>query len=62
LVSYTQIPSLAEYVLVAQDRVEVTVFRCANQWQPEASSLPNQFLELKSLAFRGPLGALYEGV
>ena len=60
--SYTQIETLEEYVLVAQDRREVTVFRRQNQWQPELLNQPGLALRLPSLDFSLPLDAVYEGV
>src|SRR6266404_3018929 len=40
--SYTGIETLEEYVLVAQDRREVTVFRRSRQWQPEILGQPGE--------------------
>jgi len=60
--SYRQIETLEEYVLVAQDKMEVTVFRRANHWQPEVLRLPEQVLRLPSLSFSLPLREVYEGV
>ena len=60
--SYIQIETLEEYVLVAQDKMEVTVFRRANKWQPETSTKPDLHLKLASLDFEIPLSAVYEGV
>ena len=60
--SYTQIETLEEYVLVAQDAMEVTVFRRTNNWQPEILRLPDQPLCLASLEFSLPLSLIYEGV
>lgn len=60
--SYTQIETLEEYVLVAQDKMEVTVFRRANKWQPEIANKPDLQLRLPSLDFALPLSAVYEGV
>jgi Uma2 family endonuclease len=60
--SYTQIETLEEYVLVAQDRMEVTLFRRANRWQAEVFRNPAQSLPLASIAFALSLGAIYEGV
>src|SRR6266853_4705061 len=60
--SYRQIETLEEYVLVAQDKMEVTVFRRANHWQPEVLRLPEQVLRLQSLTFSLPLKEVYEGV
>ena len=61
-ISYTQIETLEEYVLVAQDRMEVTVFRRANQWQPEILTKAELSLRLTSIDFAMPLGGIYEGV
>jgi len=60
--SYQHIETLEEYVLVAQDRMEVTVLRRANQWKPEVFSKPDQSLALPSLEFSLPLSGAYEGV
>ena len=60
--SYTRIESLEEYVLVAQDRREVTVFRRSRQWQPEVLGQSKEALELASLGFALPLDLIYEGV
>ena len=60
--SYRQIETLEEYVLVAQDKMEVTVFRREFQWQPEVSLQPDQALRLESLDFSPPLEIVYEGV
>jgi Uma2 family endonuclease len=61
-VSYTQIETLEEYVLAAQDKMEVTLLRRNNQWQPELAHRPDQQLRLASLDFALPLSAVYEGV
>ena len=60
--SYTGIETLEEYVLVAQDRLEVTVFRRNRQWQPEIFRRPEEALELASLGFAVQLDVIYEGV
>jgi Uma2 family endonuclease len=60
--SYTQIETLEEYVLVAQDKIAVTVFRRANEWQPAIANKPDLQLRLPSLEFAIPLNAVYEGV
>ena len=60
--SYTQIETLEEYILVAQDKMEVTLFRRANQWQPEILKTATQSLPLASIDFSIALPAIYEGV
>ncbi len=60
--SYIQVETLEEYVLVAQDRMEVTVFRRANKWQPEVFRRPDESVRLDSIPLALPLSAVYEGV
>ncbi len=60
--SYRQIETLEEYVLVAQERMEVSVFRRADRWQPAILRGPDEVLRLASLDFKLPLKAVYEGV
>jgi Uma2 family endonuclease len=60
--SYQQIETLEEYVLVAQDKSEVTVFRRANQWRPEIVRQASDSLNLSSLEFSLALVDLYDGV
>jgi Uma2 family endonuclease len=58
--SYRQIETLEEYVLVAQDKMEVTLFRRANRWQPAIITQPDEVLRLASLDFSISLEAVYE--
>ncbi len=60
--AYTSIPSLEEYVLVAQTSQEVTVFRKANDWKAEKVSGAKARVVLNSLKLSVPLKAIYEGV
>lgn len=60
--SYIQIETLSEYLLVAQNKIEVTVFRRANKWQPEIFRLPSEAVSVPSLEFSMPLDLVYEGV
>jgi len=60
--SYIQIETLQEYVLVAQDRMEVTVFRRSNKWLPEVTQRADESLRLNSLAFALPLSGVYEAI
>lgn len=60
--AYMSVPTLEEYVLVAQDRPEVTVFRRARRWQAEARVQPGDTFALPSLDFTLALSAVYEGV
>lgn len=60
--SYTQIETLEEYVLVAQDKMEITLFRRANRWQPEILQGPTASLPLPSIEFSISLTSIYEGI
>jgi Uma2 family endonuclease len=60
--SYTRIESLEEYILVAQDHQEVTIFRRANNWRPEIVNHPQQQLRIASLDLTISLEAIYERV
>lgn len=58
--NYQQIPSLQEYLLLAQDVQEATLFRRAAGWQPEAYREGN--IPLASVGLDIPLAALYRRV
>jgi len=60
--SYTRLDSLEEYILVAQDKMEITVFRRSSQWKPELLNTGDRQLRLASLDFALPSGIIYEGV
>jgi Uma2 family endonuclease len=60
--SYTQIETLQEYVLVSQDKMEVTIFRRAQDWKAETLNRTEQEIRLDSVKFTMPAGAIYEGV
>jgi Uma2 family endonuclease len=62
LPSYTQIETLEEYILAAQDKMEVTAFRRTNQWKPEVIRDPEQLIAIASIKFSLPLRAIYEAV
>lgn len=59
--AYQTIASLQEYVLIAQDRVHVTLFRRSADWQPQFLG-QGDVLRLDSLGFSQPVAELYEGV
>jgi Uma2 family endonuclease len=60
--AYQTIETLEEYVIVAQDRPDVTIFRRTNKWAPESVAGSGQSVSLKSLDFTLSLSAIYEGV
>src|SRR5690606_13084445 len=59
--NYCRIPSLQEYVLVAQDRCEVTIRRRNDKWAPEVLLSLEATAELRSLGLALPVGELYRG-
>jgi len=60
--SYIQIETLQEYVLVSQEKREVTLYRRANNWSAEVLRSPDDMLALDSLKVGLPLAAIYEAV
>ena len=62
LFSYTNLETLEEYVLVAQNKCEVTLFRRSTQWSPEVLTQAEQKLQIPSLQFEIALSAIYRRV
>jgi len=60
--AYTSIASLAEYILIAQARPEVDVFRRSGEWKAERVSGAGTEISLESLKLPLPLSIVYEGV
>jgi len=60
--AYQTVETLEEYVLVAQDRPEVTVFRRANNWRAEVFSRADEGVALRSIDLELPLSMIYEDV
>jgi len=60
--NYRTATTLEEYVLVAQDRREVTIFRRATGWQSEVYAEPAARVELRSIDQTLALAAIYDGV
>ena len=60
--NYRLAQTLEEYVLVAQDRREVTIFRRATGWQGEIFTAPDARVEFRSVKQAMTLAAIYEDV
>src|SRR4051812_6369874 len=60
--AYQTIESLQEYIIVAQDRAEVTLFRRANQWTTETYTGIDKSVSIQSISFPMLLGTIYEGL
>jgi Uma2 family endonuclease len=60
--NYREIQTLEEYVVVAQDKLEVTVFRRSEDWCAQVMTLRDESAEFRSIDFTLPLNRIYEGV
>ncbi|MEA5418610.1 Uma2 family endonuclease [Spirulina sp. CCNP1310] len=61
---YQKLPTLEEYLLIAQDQIAVECRRRVewSQWERERYSDPEQTLQLHSIGLEIPLLSLYRGV
>jgi Uma2 family endonuclease len=60
--SYREIPSIEEYVVVAQKPANVVIYRRAEQWKPQVLETLESVLELRTVGLALPLARIYEGV
>ena len=60
--NYRESPTLEEYILVAQDRREVTVFRRATGWLGETLAAPADIVEFRSVKQSMTIAEIYEDV
>jgi Uma2 family endonuclease len=60
--NYRHAPSLEEYVLVSQERRELTIFRRATGWQGEILTAADASIEFRSIKQAMTLGEIYDGV
>ena len=60
-VAYREIAALEEFVLVAQDSIEITVFRRAEDWGPVVLDSSDSILDLRSIGLALPLAQIYDG-
>jgi Uma2 family endonuclease len=59
--NYREIPTLEEYVLIDQRKLEVTLCRRSDDWRPQVLTRPDAEAQLRSIAFTLPLGRIYDG-
>ena len=59
--AYRKLPSLEEYVLVAQDEVRVEVYRRSSGWELETFGVNDSF-RLESVGSDIPVAAVYDGI
>jgi Uma2 family endonuclease len=62
LLNYPTIPTLAEYVFIAQDTHEVTLHQREEQWRPVLLTRPDAPVEFRSIKLTVPLAQIYEGL
>ncbi len=60
LLAYQTIPSLQEYLLVAQDKPRIEIYRHRNDWQPEI--ITEGAVSVECLDVDIPIEAIYEDV
>jgi Uma2 family endonuclease len=60
-VAYREIAVLEEYIIVAQDTMEITVFRRGENWSPIIFDTLEPVVELRSIGLALPLAQIYEG-
>jgi hypothetical protein len=54
-------PALEEYVLIAEHKPEVTLYRRSEDWRAQVLIQPDAAAELRSIALTLPLDRIYEG-
>ena len=59
--NYRQLPSLEEYLLVAQRSMEVTVFPRSENWSPRVLTAPEDVFESRAVEVKVALADIYEG-
>ena len=57
--NYRQLPSLEEYLLVAQRTMEVTVYRRSENWKPQILSAPDEVFESRAVDVKMALADIY---
>lgn len=60
-IAYRRIAALQEYVIVAQDSMEATVFRHEEEWAAVVLDSRDSMLELRSIDLALPLAQIYDG-
>jgi Uma2 family endonuclease len=62
LLNYRRVPSVEEYVLIAQRSLEVIIFRRSDNWNPTVLTAPDDVLESRSVELSMSLEEIYEGI
>jgi Uma2 family endonuclease len=59
--NYRHLPSLEEYLLIAQQSMHVTVFRRSENWSPRVLTAPEDVFESRAVEVKVALAEIYEG-
>jgi Uma2 family endonuclease len=62
MINYAQIPTLEEYVLVAQDAMEITLHRRSERWAPHVLTSAEALAEFRSIRLTLSLEQIYAGI
>jgi Uma2 family endonuclease len=62
LLEYLRIETLDEYVLISQQRQEITVFRRSSEWRPQVFSAADDEIRLGSIGLVVTVAAIYAGI
>lgn len=60
--SYREVPSIKEYVLVAQKPAHVVIYRRADGWRPQVLESLEEVLDLQSVGLAIPVARIYKGL
>ena len=60
-INYRRAPTLEEYILVAQKKPEVTIYRRSTEWKPIVLTALEDIGEIPSLELSLPLAQVYDG-
>jgi len=60
--NYSQIPSVKEVILIAQDWPEVIIHRRSNDWKPESYILPEERIRFDSIGLEVSLADIYASI
>ena len=58
---YRRVPTLEEYILIAQDTPEVTIHSRSTEWKPTVLTALEAVGEIQSIELSLPLAQVYEG-
>jgi Uma2 family endonuclease len=61
LIHYRRIPTLEEYILIAQETPEVTIHRRSTDWKPTVLTALEAVGEIQSIELSLPLAQVYDG-